>query len=67
MTNTRHLLSSAQAAEYLGVGTRTVSRLVRRGELVPAAEIDGGDRGRPLGYLFDARDVEILKLKREAA
>lgn len=65
-SNPRPLLNSAQVAELLGVHPRTVSRLVKRGELVPAVEFSGGRRGRVLAFLFDRSDVEIAKLRRAA-
>jgi excisionase family DNA binding protein len=65
MSNTRQLLNSRQAAEVLGVHVRTVSRLVQRGELPPAETVPGGARDRVLAFLFDARDVENLRLRRE--
>jgi excisionase family DNA binding protein len=64
MSNTRQLLNSRQAAEVLGVHVRTVSRLVKRGELPPAETVPGGDRDRVLAFLFDLRDVELAKLRR---
>jgi excisionase family DNA binding protein len=65
MSNTRQLLNSRQAAELLGVHVRTVSRLVQRGELPPAETVPGGARDRVLAFLFDMRDVENLRLRRE--
>jgi excisionase family DNA binding protein len=65
MSNTRQLLNSRQAAEVLGVHVRTVSRLVKSGELPPAETVPGGARDRVLAFLFDMRDVENLRLRRE--
>lgn len=66
MTNLSQLLTTAQVAEQLGVSVRTVNRLVHSGALPPTEQIGGRGNGRVLAYLFDARDVEIQRLKREA-
>lgn len=60
-------MTTAQTAEHLGISVRTVVRLVEREELIPAAEVPGGARGRAYAFLFDPRDVELVKLRREAA
>jgi hypothetical protein len=65
VTNTSQLLTTAQVAEIIGRSPRHVSRLVQRGELTPAAEAPGGARGRAYAYLFDARDVEVYKLRQQ--
>jgi excisionase family DNA binding protein len=65
MSNTRQLLNTRQAAEHLGVHKRTVSRYVKSGDLPPAEIVDGGNRDRVLAFLFDMRDVENLRLRRE--
>lgn len=65
MSNLRQLLTTAQAAGQLGVTVRTISRYVKRGDLTPAVEAPGGERGRALAFLFDAGDVENLRLRRQ--
>ncbi|HEU4543317.1 MAG TPA: helix-turn-helix domain-containing protein [Jiangellaceae bacterium] len=67
MTNLSQLLTTAQVAEQLGVSVRTVNRLVHRGKLPPAEQIGGRANGRALAHLFDARDVENYRLRRELA
>lgn len=50
------LISSADAADILGVSVRTVHRLVARRELTPAHKLNG-----PTGnYLFHRVDVSTL-------
>ena len=60
MSDAEQLLTTAQAAERLGVNVRMISRLVERGELKPARTIDGGQRDRPYAFLFKTSDVEAL-------
>lgn len=64
MTNLSQLLTTAQVAEQLGVSRRTVSRLVQRGEIVPAAEAQRRG-GRAAAYLFDVRDVELYRVRQQ--
>lgn len=47
----RHLLTSGELAEELGIAPRTVARYVRDGWLVPAETTMGGH------YRFDLDDV----------
>jgi excisionase family DNA binding protein len=52
-------ISSAAAARQLGVSISTVQRLARSGAL-PSERV-----GRD--YLFDARDVELYRLRSQSA
>lgn len=51
------LIYTADVAELLGVDVRTVHRMVKRGDLIPAA-IGRGKRG---SMVFRRADVEALK------
>ena len=53
-------VTSAIAAELLGVHPRTVLRMIRRGDLV-ARQLTGGPT---MPYLIDLFSVEALKKKR---
>lgn len=57
MTNTEHLITTADAAQVLGKSTRTIYRMVNAGILTPAIIAPGGRVG---SYLFDRADVEAL-------
>lgn len=52
-TDPATMLTAAQVAERLGISTRTVSRMVARGDLTPAHKLPG-DTG---AYLFDAATI----------
>ena len=65
MTNLSQLLTTVQVAEQLGVSVRTVNRLVHRGKLPPAEQIGGRTNGRALAHLFDARDVELYRVRQQ--
>lgn len=58
MTNTEHLISTAEAAQVLGKSTRTIYRMVNAGTLAPAIIAPGGRVG---SYLFNRADVERAK------
>lgn len=49
-----NLLSTAEAAERIGVSVRTLNRMAEDGRIVPAAKAPGL-RG---GYLYDPAEVE---------
>jgi excisionase family DNA binding protein len=51
------MVTVTELAERWGVTTRTVQRMVARGELTPAMQL----RGRNGAYLFNRADVEALK------
>ncbi|MFW6033830.1 MAG: helix-turn-helix transcriptional regulator [bacterium] len=53
----QELLTTVEAADRLGRNRWYVIRLVKRGELTPAAQAPG----RRGAYLFDAGDIERLK------
>ena len=55
MTNTEHLIGTAEAAQVLGKSTRTIYRMVNAGTLTPAMIAPGGNVGT---YLSDRADVE---------
>lgn len=57
--DTPELVTKDQAAEILGVTTKTIDRLVKRGELTPYRQIVGHNR------VFFRRD-EIERLKTPA-
>lgn len=58
--DTPETITSAEAAQRLGVITTTVSKLVRRGALTPVKKLPG-IRG---AYLFDPSDVDALAAAR---
>jgi hypothetical protein len=57
------LVSTAWAAQAIGVHTATVRRMIERGELNPAAKTPG-IRG---AYLFHQADIIRVATKRAAA
>lgn len=57
------LVSTRKAAEELGVHPRTVTRLVDRGRMYPAASID---RGRRATYVFEPAEVDRVREQRKA-
>jgi excisionase family DNA binding protein len=57
MTNTEHLIGTAEAAQVLGKSTRTIYRMVNAGTLTPAMIAPGGNVGT---YLFDRADIEAF-------
>lgn len=61
MPNTDHL-TTAQAAEALGVSVRTVHRMVSAGTLTPTMKLPGTTGA----YLLDAAEVENVKRNKEA-
>lgn len=61
MTN-NDLIGTAEVAAILGKSVRTVHRMVKAGELVPAMTAPGGYAGV---FLFNRADVE--RVKAEAA
>lgn len=60
----QRLIGTREAARILGQSERTVTRLVRTGDLTPAHIAPGGAHG---AFLFDAIDVERLAAQRRAA
>ena len=56
MSQSAHLLSTAQVAVMLGKSTATVKRMALAGTLPPAIKLPG-ETG---AYLFDRADVERL-------
>lgn len=61
MPNTDHL-TTAQAAEALGVSVRTVHRMVSAGTLTPTMKLPGTTGA----YLLDADEVENVKRNKAA-
>lgn len=59
----REYLTSAQAAGFLGVHRRTLTRWVASGRIVPLDQLPG-IRG---AYLFDPAEVERVAAQRGAA
>lgn len=57
------LIPTSEAAALLGVHVRTVHRHVRAGDLTPTVKVPGL-RG---ALMFDRRDVELLRLKRDSS
>lgn len=57
------LLTSGEAANRLGVHRNTVSRLVDRGLMYPAALVNTARNG---SYLFAPAEVERVREQREA-
>jgi hypothetical protein len=57
MSQSAHLLSTAQVAEILGKSTATVKRMALSGALTPALKLPG-DTG---AYLFTREDVEAVR------
>jgi excisionase family DNA binding protein len=57
MSQSAHLLSTAQVAELLGKSTATVKRMALAGTLPPAMKLPG-ETG---AYLFRVEDVEALR------
>lgn len=55
------LLTSAQAADRLGVSQRYVSKLVKQGVIDPLHK----NPGRTGAYMFKAEEVEALKALRD--
>jgi len=53
---TRPLITTAEAAELLGVHVGTVSRMVASGRLTPSFKVPG----KTGAFLFDPTDVEAL-------
>jgi excisionase family DNA binding protein len=58
-----NFLTTAAAADRLGVNPRTISKWVRQGRLTPAAKLEGV-RG---AFLFDPEDIDRLAGERGAA
>lgn len=57
MSQSAHLLSTAEVAVLLGKSRATVKRMALSGNLKPALKLPG-DTG---AYLFDPKDVEAFK------
>lgn len=61
MHNTTHsapdLIPTKEVAQALGVHVATISRMVARGDLIPAVKVPG-KRG---AYLFHREDVDALR------
>ena len=56
-------LSTREAAQRLGLSTRSIVRLVDLGRMYPAARINTGRRGT---FVFDPEEVERVREQREA-
>lgn len=56
-------ISTQEAAQMLGLSTRSVSRLVSLGRMYPAARIATGRRGT---FVFAPEEVERVREQREA-
>ena len=57
MTQTTHLLTSAQVASLLGKSVRTVNRMAKSGDLPIAMKVSAATGA----YLFRPEDVEALR------
>lgn len=55
-------MTTREAAECLGKSRRTVSRMVERNEITPAARFDLGRHGT---FVFDRAEVERVRALRE--
>lgn len=56
MPDPTHTVTSRETAQLLGVSVATVTRMVRRGDLIPAHQAPG----RRGAYLFDRSYIEQL-------
>ncbi|MGH7338910.1 MAG: helix-turn-helix transcriptional regulator [Candidatus Rokuibacteriota bacterium] len=63
VTSTRQLLTAVEAAAKLGVGRRTVLRLVHSGDLPYVRKLDG----RAGAFLFDPDVVDVVARRKATA